>query len=74
MADKPKKKPEVSKEQYSKDSKKRKLEIEQYLYEVEKCVKAGGKRMDCKIQVHDIIAKKAKEKKAAKKSKVSKKK
>ena len=64
----------TKKEQYSKNFKKRKLEIEQYLYEVKKCVKAGGKSMDCKIQVRDIIDKKDKEEKAAKKSKVSKKK
>ena len=57
----------ASKEQYIKDFKKRKSEWEQYLYEVEKCVKAGGKSMECKLQVRDIMDKKDKEKKEAEK-------
>jgi hypothetical protein len=51
----------AAKEQYSKEFKKRKSQIEQYLYEVEKCVKAGGKSMECKIQVRDVMDKKDRE-------------
>ena len=50
----------------AKDLKKFKSNIEWYLYEVEKCVKAGGKSMDCKIKVQDARNEKDKEKKAKK--------
>ena len=51
----------------AKDLKKFKSKTELYLYEVEKCVKAGGKSMECKLKVRDEIDKKDKEKKAKKK-------
>ena len=47
--------------------KKFKSKTELYLYEVEKCVKAGGKSMECKLKVRDEMDKKDKEKKAKKK-------
>jgi len=37
-----------------------------YLYEVEECVKAGGKSMECKLKVRDEMDKKSREKKAKK--------
>ena len=51
----------------AKDLKKFKSKTELYLYEVEKCVKAGGKSMECKLKVRDEMDKKDKEKKAKKK-------
>ena len=64
MADKSKKKPKDSKKQDRKDLKKKKSQVELYLYEVEKCVKAGGKSMECKLKVRDEMDKKSREKKA----------
>ena len=55
--------------QEAKDLKKFKSKVEWYLYEVEKCVKAGGKSMDCKIKVQDARNEKDKEKKAKKSKK-----
>ena len=51
----------------AKDLKKFKSKTELYLYEVEKCVKAGGKSMECKLKIRDEMDKKDKEKKAKKK-------
>ena len=47
-----------------KDLEKLKSRTESYLYEVEKCVKAGGKSMECRLKVRDAMDKKSKEKKA----------
>ena len=51
----------------AKDLKKFKSKAELYLYEVEKCVKAGGKSMECKLKVRDEMDKKSRAKKAKKK-------
>ena len=51
----------------AKDLKKFKSKVELYLYEVEKCVKAGGKSMECKLKIRDEMDKKDKEEKAKKK-------
>ena len=51
----------------AKDLKKLKSKTELYLYEVEECVKAGGKSMECKLKVRDEMDKKDREKKAKKK-------
>ena len=51
----------------AKDLKKFKSKTELYLYEVEKCVKAGGKSMECKLKIRDAMDKKDKEEKAKKK-------
>jgi len=51
----------------AKDLKKFKSKTELYLYEVEKCVKAGGKSMECKLKIRDDMDKKDKEKKVKKK-------
>ena len=51
----------------AKDLKKFKSKTELYLYEVEKCVKAGGKSMECKLKIRDEMDKKDKEEKAKKK-------
>ena len=64
MADKPKKKLKTSKEQDRKNLKKLKSKTELYLYEVEECVKAGGKSMECKLKVRDEMDKKSRAKKA----------
>ena len=50
----------------AKDLKKFKSKAELYLYEVEECVKAGGKSMECKLKVRDEMDKKSREKKAKK--------
>tara|TARA_R110000751_G_scaffold86788_1_gene172491 strand:- start:190 stop:393 length:204 start_codon:yes stop_codon:yes gene_type:complete len=52
--------------QEAKDLKKFKSKTELYLYEVEKCVKSGGKNMDCKLKIRDEMDKKDREKKAKK--------
>ena len=49
-----------------KDLKKLKSKTELYLYKVEKCVKSGGKNMDCKLKIRDEMDKKDREKKAKK--------
>ena len=64
MADKPKKKLKASEEKDRKDLKKLKSKTELYLYEVEQCVKAGGKSMECKLKVRDEMDKKSRAKKA----------
>ena len=51
----------------AKDLKKFKSKTELYLYEVEECVKAGGKSMECKLKVRDEMDKKDREKKSKKK-------
>ena len=51
----------------AKDLKKFKSKTELYLYEVEQCVKAGGKSMECKLKIRDEMDKKDKEEKAKKK-------
>ena len=51
----------------AKDLKKFKSKTELYLYEVEKCVKDGGKSMECKLKIRDAMDKKDKEEKAKKK-------
>ena len=48
------------------DLEKLKSKTESYLYEVEECVKAGGKSMECKLKVRDEMDKKSREKKAKK--------
>jgi len=48
----------------AKDLKKFKSKTELYLYEVEQCVKAGGKSMECKLKVRDEMDKKSRAKKA----------
>ena len=63
MPDKPKKK---LKSQARKDLEKLKSKTELYLYEVEECVKAGGKSMECKLKVRDEMDKKDRAKKAKK--------
>ena len=56
-----------NKAEAAKDLKKFKSKTELYLYEVEKCVKAGGKSIECKLKIRDEMDKKDKEKKAKKK-------
>ena len=56
-----------NKAEAAKDLKKFKSKTELYLYEVEQCVKAGGKSMECKLKVRDAMDKKDKEEKAKKK-------
>ena len=56
-----------NKSEAAKDLKKFKSKTELYLYEVEKCVKAGGKSMECKLKIRDAMDKKDKEEKAKKK-------
>ena len=56
-----------NKAEAAKDLKKFKSKTELYLYEVEKCVKAGGKSMECKLKIRDAMDKKDKEEKAKKK-------
>ena len=73
MADKAKKKPKDPKKQDRKDLKKKKSQIELYLYEVEKCVKAGGKSMECKLKVRDIMNEEDRKKKIKKSEEVKKK-
>ena len=46
------------------DLEKLKSKTESYLYEVEECVKAGGKSMECKLKVRDEMDKKDRAKKA----------
>ena len=67
MAGKSKKKDKFDKEQYRKAFKKKKAEYEKYLYEVEKCTKAGGRHVECVIKVRDIMDEKDRKKKAAEK-------
>ena len=50
----------------AKELKKLKSKTESYLHEVEECVKAGGKSMECKLKVRDEMDKKSREKKAKK--------
>jgi hypothetical protein len=57
----------------AKDLKKFKSKTELYLYEVEKCVKAGGKSMECKLKVRDIMDEEDRKKKAKKPKEVKKK-
>ena len=52
------------KSQARKDLDKLKSKTESYLYEVEECVKAGGKSMECKLKVRDEMDKKSRAKKA----------
>ena len=54
------------KSQARKDLDKLKSKTESYLYEVEKCVKAGGKSMECKLKIRDEMDKKSRAKKAKK--------
>jgi hypothetical protein len=53
-----------NKSEAAKDLKKFKSKTELYLYEVEQCVKAGGKSMECKLKVRDEMDKKSRAKKA----------
>ena len=56
-----------NKAEAAKDLKKFKSKTELYLYEVEQCMKAGGKSMECKLKVRDEMDKKDREKKSKKK-------
>ena len=73
MADKSKKEPKDSKKKDREALAKKKSQVELYLYEVEKCVKAGGKSMECKLKVRDIMDEKDRKKKAKKPKEVKKK-
>ena len=55
------------------DLRRLKSKTELYLYEVEKCMKAGGKNMECKLQVRDEMDRKSREKKAKEAKKAKKK-
>ena len=55
------------------DLEKLKSKTESYLYEVEECVIAGGKSMECKLKVRDIMDEEDRKKKARKPKEVKKK-